>query len=212
MPALENAAELVKRLDDIPLSRVRLRPVPGTATEKDVIQAMERSGRLCELVDGILVEKPMGFYEARLGAVILYYIELFLDKVDLGLTFPADAIIRLMPGIVRFPDISFYSWQHFPNKVLPEGAILNIVPDLAVEVLSRSNTKKEMARKRKEYFVGGCQLVWEINPVRKTVRVYTAPHQSKLIRETGTLDGGDVLPGFKLSVARLFARAGKRGK
>jgi Uma2 family endonuclease len=88
--------------------------------------------------------------------------------------------------------------------------ILNVVPDLAVEVLSPSNTKREMEQKRREYFLGGCRLVWEIDPVKRTARVYTAPDESKLVREKGTLDGGDVLPGFRLPLARLFARAGKR--
>ena len=106
--------------------------------------------------------------------------------------------------------MAFYSWRLFPDRVLPAGQILEVVPDLAVEILSPSNTKAEMARKRKEYFLGDCKLVWEIDPIKKTVRDYTAPDESRLVRERGTLDGGKVLPGFTLPVAQLFARAGKR--
>ncbi len=203
-------SELLDRLGDIPPQRIWLNPRPGTATEQDVIQAEARCNRLCELIDGTLVEKAMGFYESRVGLALCFFLEAFLDVHDLGILFPADAMMRLEPGQVRLPDVSFFSWDHFPNRRLPAGQILDRVPDLAVEVLSPSNTKNEMDRKRREYFLNGCKLVWEVDPAKKTVRVYTAPDESRLIRERGTLDGGVVLPGFKLPVAELFARAGER--
>jgi Uma2 family endonuclease len=81
---------------------------------------------------------------------------------------------------------------------------------LAVEILSPSNTRDEMRRKRQEYFAGGCRLVWEVEPEERTVRVYTSPTRSTLLRENQTLDGGDVLPGFTLPIRRWFARAGRR--
>jgi hypothetical protein len=67
-----------------------------------------------------------------------------------------------------------------------------------------------MERKRRDYFLGGCKLVWEIDAIKKTARVYTAPDESKGIGEKGKLTGGKVLPGFELPLADLFARAGKR--
>jgi Uma2 family endonuclease len=209
-PAYETFADLLKQLGDIPPERIRLIPPPGQATEEDVITSKNRFGRLCELVDGVLVEKPVGFYEARVGGVILYFIEAFLTEHDLGIAFPADALLRVAPGRVRLPDVSFFSWDHFPDRILPPGAILDRTPDLAVEVLSPSNTKDEMARKRREYFAGGARLVWAVDPDKRTVRVYTSPSRSTLLREDKTLDGGTVLPGFRLSIRQLFARAGKR--
>src|SRR5205085_5123124 len=136
-------------------------------------------------------------------------LEAFLGEHDLGILLGESGMIRVEPRQVRMPDVSFFSWDQFRGRVLPPGSILNRVPDLAVEVLSPSNTKKEMARKRKEYFMGGCTLVWEIDPIKRTVRVYTAPDESKLVREKGSLDGGTVLPGFKLRIAALFKRAGR---
>jgi Uma2 family endonuclease len=206
----ENLSELLDRLGDIPPKRIRLNPWPGTATEQDVIQAEGRFNRLCELIDGTLVEKAMGFYESRVGGVLYHKIEDYLEVNDFGIVFTADAMMRVEPGQVRLPDVSFFSWDQFPNRRLPAGQILDRVPDLAVEVLSPSNTKNEMERKRREYLLNGCKLVWEVDPVKKTVRVYTAPDESKLIRERGTIEGGDVLLGFKLPVAELFARAGER--
>src|SRR6266849_6986317 len=174
-PAYQNFADVLARLGDIPPERIRLRPPPGTATEEDAIHSKARSGCLCELIDGTLVANPMGYFES-LGAIeVAYFLRTFLAQHDLGFVLGADGMMRVEPGQVREPDVSFFSWDHFPNRVLPPGAILDLTPDLAVEVLSPSNTKAEMARKRREYFFGGTRLVWEVDPEKRTVRVYTAP-------------------------------------
>jgi Uma2 family endonuclease len=210
-PVYETFGDLLDRLGDIPPQRIRLRPPPGQATEDDVIVSKDRYSRLCELVDGTLVEKPVGYYEARVGLVLALFLESFLEQHNLGIVLPADALVRVAPGQVRLPDVSFFSWDHFSNHVLPPGTILDVTPDLAVEILSPTNTRGEMTRKRKEYFLGGARLVWEIDPVKRTARVYTAPDRSTLLRENRTLDGGLVLPGFSLPLRQLFARAGQRG-
>jgi len=206
----ERFSDLLERLGDIPPERIRLRPYPGTATEEDAIHAEVRYNRLCELIDGTLVEKPMGYYESRLAGVIFSILDEFSRQHGLGFVAGESGLSRVEPGQLRMPDVAFYSWSHFPDHLLPAGQVLNLVPDLAIEVLSPGNTKEEMARKRKEYFLGGATLVWEVNPLKKTVCVYTAPDESRLVREKGTLDGGSVLPGFKLSVAQLFQRVGDR--
>jgi Uma2 family endonuclease len=209
-PTYRTFADVLARLGDIPLERIRLTPTPGTATEEDAFQSKERFGRLCELVDGTLVEKPVGYYEPFVASEMGFALRTFLQQHDLGFILGADGMIRVEPKQIREPDVSFFSWDHFPNRRLPPGAALDITPDLAVEVLSPSNTKKEMDRKRREYFLGGTRLVWEIDPDKRTVRVYTAPDESTLLRETRTLDGGSVLPGFRLPIKDLFTRPGQR--
>jgi Uma2 family endonuclease len=203
-------SELWESLGQIPLERIRLQPPPGTATEEDVICAEARYNRLCELIDGTLVEKTVGFYESRVAGLIFHDLEDFAQEHDLGFVIGADGMLRVEPRQVRLPDVAFFSWAHFPDRTLPGGQILDQVPDLAVEVLSPRNTKGEMQRKRREYFLGGCRLVWLVDPVKKSARVYTAPDESRLVRETGKLDGGDVLPGFEVRLADLFRRAGRR--
>jgi Uma2 family endonuclease len=79
-----------------------------------------------------------------------------------------------------------------------------------VEVLSVSNTKREIDRKISEYFRVGVQLVWLIDPPTRTAEVYTAPDQCTELTETESLEGGEVLPGFSLSLRRLFKRAGEQ--
>ncbi len=202
---------LLERLGDIPPSRICLQPRSGTATEQDLIEAVERDGRLCELVDGVLVEKAMGFYESRLAVVLIYLLDTFLEENDLGIVLGADGMMRPQPGLVRMPDVAFYSWTQFPNRLLPRGQILDRTPDLAVEVLSPNNTERRNGpQKGREYFAGGARLVWQVYPDTRRVRVYTAVDQFEEVGEDQTLTGGAVLPGFTLSVRRWFERAGRR--
>ena len=118
-------------------------------------------------------------------------------------------MMRLFPGLVRIPNAAFISWERYPKG--KRKAIPAVVPDLIVEVLSKGNTSKEMNRKLGEYFRAGVRLVWYVNPKQRTVRVYTAPDRSTLLREDQSLDGDDVLPGFSLSIRDWFAEAERTG-
>ncbi len=205
---VETVADVLERLGDIPASRVRWQPFPGTATEEDLIAIVDGPNkRLCELVDGTLVEKAVGQYESRLAHLIGYFIEAFLEQNNLGICYGADAMLRIVPNRVRMPDVSFISWSKVPNRRVPTKPIADLVPDLAVEVLSKGNTRREMRVKREEYFRGGTRLVWEINPKKQSARVYTNPTRFQEIAPDGVLDGGDVLPGFVLPLKQLFTRA-----
>jgi Uma2 family endonuclease len=166
----------------------------------------DRTDRLYELVDGTLVEKVMGYPEGFLAAELIKRLGWFIDQHDLGILAGADATMRLMPGLVRLPDLSFVSWEKLPGRQVPTDPIPKLAPDLAVEVLSKGNTPKEMKRKLREYFFSGVRLVWFVSPLRRTVEVFTAPDQSRTLTEDQTLDGGDVLPGFALPLRELFAR------
>jgi Uma2 family endonuclease len=208
-PVIETIADLLDRLG-VPPERVRFRPPPGTATEADVIAAFNGEKRLCELVDGVLVEKAMGFYESLVAGVLLGYLRMFLSQQKLGVVLGEAGTVRLMPGLVRIPDVAFFSWRHFPNRKLPRRPIPPVVPDLAVEVLSASNTKTEMENKLQEYFAAGVPLVWYVDPETRTVRVYTSLTEVRTLGEDDTLDGGSALPGFRLSIREWFEEAGER--
>lgn len=119
-----------------------------------------------------------------------------------------DAWLRLAPGLVRIPDVSFVSFERLPERKVPREPIARLVPDLAVEVLSASNTHQEMERKLRDYFTAGVRLVWFVDPPARTVTVFTAPEQSRLLHESDVLDGGEVLPGFTLPLVELFAEPG----
>jgi Uma2 family endonuclease len=199
-------ADLLEYLGDISPRRVLLKPAPGTATEADLLRVLRRKERLVELVAGTLVEKAMGYREANLAGWILHLIRTFLDSNDLGEVTPGDGPLRLLAGLVRVPDVSFIRRDKLPGGQLPEEPIPDLVPDLAVEVLSENNTPGEMQVKRKEYFLAGTTLVWEVDPRRRVVVVYSAPEDGETLTEADTLDGGTVLPGFRLAVAKIFER------
>jgi Uma2 family endonuclease len=186
---------------------VRLEPVPGTATEHDVVTVHDRENRLCELVDGVLVEKVMGFDESICALLLASSLVEYLKAHDLGKVVGADGMMRLFPGQVRIPDVAFISWKRYPKGKRRRGEIPTVAPDLVVEILSKGNTPKEMKRKLDEYFQAGVRLVWYVNPAARTVRVYTGPKESVLLNETQELSGGEVLPGFTLSIREWFTEA-----
>jgi Uma2 family endonuclease len=204
--SLETLGDLLERLGDISPRRVLMRPQPGKATEADLLRVLNKTDRLFELVDGTLVEKVMGYGEGGLGMDIGRLLGKFLDQHDLGDLLGADATMRLLPGLVRLPDVAFVRWEKLPNRERPTDPIPDVIPDLAVEVLSAGNTPGEMKRKLKEYFLAGVALVWFVDPRKRTVEVFTVPDARTVFTEEQTLDGGDVLPGLRLAVRDIFAR------
>lgn len=197
-------ADFLERLGDVSARRVRMTPTPGTATEQDLLAVNARDDVLCELIDGVLVEKPVASRESLLAAEIARLIGNYNKPRRLGHVLGADGTLRLIAGRVRLPDVSFLSWNRFPGRKVPTDRVWALAPDLAVEVLSESNTLREMAIKRREYFAAGTTIVWQIDPEARTAEVFTAPEVSTAFDASGVLDGGTVLPGFALSLTDLF--------
>jgi Uma2 family endonuclease len=202
--SIQTLADLMERLGGVPLERIRFHPAPGTAVEQDVLEAHDKEGRLCELVDGVLVEKAMGIRESILASFLIELLNTFVRQRNLGFVTAPDGAVRLFAGLVRIPDVSFISWARLPNGRLPNDPIPQLAPDLAVEVLSQSNTPGEMARKRHDYFTAGVRLVWLADPRARTVDVYTSEDQFTRLTDADVLDGGDALPGFRLPVRDWF--------
>lgn len=211
LPANWTLADLQHHLGDIPAERILLFPPPGYATPEDVDRLDVHEDRLCELEDGILVEKPMGWYESILASLIATEINIFLRSNDHGKVLGADGSMKILPGIVKIPDVSFISWERWPKEKLPRRPIPVLIPDLVVEVLSDTNTKREMEKKLDRYFESGVRLVWYIDPVTRTGKAFVSPSAFVESEVGGTLDGGDVLPEFELSLARLFEEADRTG-
>lgn len=201
----ETLADLVNRLGDIPLDRIRMHPSPGNATEEDLIQAARP---LCELVDGVLVNKAMGYYESRLALVLGGIFDAFLQEHDFGFVVGPDALTRLQPNQVREPDMSFVRWERLPDRKVPRDPIASLPPDLAVEILSSGNTKREIDRKIREYFDAGVRVVWILDPPSQTLKVYTSIEESILLTVNDTLECAELLPGFSLAIREWFDRAG----
>ena len=209
--AIRTLGDLLRRLGDVPADRIRFDPPPGTATLDDVDRIHAREGVLCELVDGVLLEKVMGYAESQLAGIILHLVTTFVFAGNRGIVTGADGTVEIMPDLVRIPDVAFTSWDRIPGRRRPKKPIPRLVPNLAIEVLSVSNTRAEMAVKRQDYFTAGVELVWEIDPEQETATVYTSVTDAAVLGTGGVLDGGNVLPGFRLSLADLFAEYNRHG-
>jgi Uma2 family endonuclease len=199
----DNAAEWLRALGGVPLERIIFDPWPGTATEADLLRFVERDKRLCELIDGTLVEKPVGYWEALIAMNLATDLGAYVKAHGLGALTGADSTMRMAStGRIRLPDLCFVSAERLPRTLEP---VPTLAPDLAVEVLSVTNTADEMAQKLREYFGSGTRLAWLIDPATRTVAVYHGPSApTRVLDERGTLDGEQVIPGFTLPVASLF--------
>jgi Uma2 family endonuclease len=213
-PKYKSMADVLEALGNIPAERVcfDVEKDPGLATERDLLRYEREGDALYELIDGFIVEKPVGKEESFLAGELLHRIAAFLDTNDLGYLCPPDLMVRIRRRLVRLPDMSFFTWKDRSDRTIPRESISSDAPDLIVEVLSKSNTREEIDRKLREFFSIGTRLIWVINPRTRTAKIYTSANKFTELSSTGTLDGGDVLPGFKLPLSLLFARLGPTGK
>lgn len=202
-------ADLWALLGHVPLERIRLDPPPGKATEDDLLRT-ELEG-VWELTDGTLVQKAVGQYESELACWIIARLHEFLATHRLGKVFGPDGHVRLKPGKVRAADVAFVRFDRFPQGPRSRVAFLQIAPNLAIEVLSPSNTAKEMEKKRVEYFGAGVEQVWEIDPETRTGRIYRSLIDFQDFPADGSLEAPSILPGFRLLFSELFAAADDMG-
>ena len=204
LPTDWTLADVQQHVGGVALERIRLYPPPGMATVEDALRIHDREDRLYELVDGVLVEKIMATYESLLASFLIHLIHQFLDENPLGILLAPDGALRILPEKMRIPDVSFISWDKFPNRKLPRDRVFAVAPDLAVEILSEGNTPQEMELKRDEYFRAGVRLVWFIDPENRSAQVYTSRDACEPLDENGALSGREVLPGFELPLKALL--------
>lgn len=191
----------------VPPERIRLHPPPGMATEQDVLDLEEHRHVLCELIDGILVEKSMEWYESTIAQILGGILQEHLRRHKSGLGLGADAAIKLLDGQVRMPDVCFVSRERVVRADPKRGTLPTLVPNLAIEVMSESNTDHEMQRKLRDFFSAGVECVWLIDRQTRSAKDYSAVDRFEVVSSDGKLDAGAVLPGFVVSLAELFQLA-----
>jgi len=160
-----------------------------------------------ELVEGVLIPmSPTAGSHGSIATRLTIVLGAFVVERSLGELFDSSTgfLLRRDPDTVRSPDVAFVAASRLPDGV-PHRGYLGLAPDLAVEILSPSNTAAEMTRELADYFGHGTRLVWIVDPDAREVTVYAAGAIPRLLRATDTLDGGDLLPGFTTPVATLFA-------
>lgn len=162
---------------------------------------------LFEVVDGQLVESPpMGANGVRIAFKLGARVEAFAESQSVGRAV-TEALFRLQssPPINRRPDMAFVSFDRWPERRrTPTTASWNVIPDLAVEVVSPTNLAEEIPTRVREYFEAGVRLVWVIYPHESLVYAYDDPWTIRVLGRDDRLVGGMVLPGFELPLADLF--------
>lgn len=174
--------------------------------------APEYAGKFLELSEGrLIVMSPAGWKHGNLASLLDRKVGNFVDEHDLGMTTGAETGFILYkstdPAIkdtVRAPDVGFIAKHRLPDQ-LPEAGYVPFAPDLAIEVISPNDDPEEVHRKVVQYLKYGTQLVWLFYPNAETVGIYNGKSFRSLERED-TLDGGDVLPGFRLPLTEVFKR------
>ena len=168
----QSFAELHERVGYVPLDRIMMDPPPSTATVDDVIRHCDGANkRLCELIDGVLVEKTTGLEESRLAVRLSYLLLAWLADNDIGIVSGSDGPYRLPDSRVRFPDVAFLAYEKLPENADMREKVPAWVPTLAVEVLSENNSAAEMTEKLHNYFDAGVELVWYADPRTRCVEV-----------------------------------------
>ncbi len=165
------------------------------------------SDELYEVVNGQIVEVAhMGAFEVRVASILQTYLNLFsiqnrMGRADAEMLFTLDAA----SGLKRRPDVAFVSYGRWPRKKrIPPGDAWDVIPNLAVEVVSPTNTATEILTKVDEYFRAGCERVWVVYPSLEQIYVYQSLTQVRVLTRKDSLEGEEFLPGFTLPIANLF--------
>jgi Uma2 family endonuclease len=161
---------------------------------------------LYEVVDGQIVEKKMSARETEIASILIELIGHFLRTNRLGKVVGEMLFrINLEKDLRRRPDVAFVSNARWPfNRRIPKVTPWDMVPDLAIEVISESNSAYEVQGKIHDYFAAGVARVWVIYPDQAEVYDYGSPTQIEVVKIGQELDGGELIPGFRLAVAVLF--------
>ena len=178
-------------------------------TSEELAAALSDPDALYEIVDGAIVEKPeMSFLAAMIAMRLWAALNEFAKVQRIGVAVH-ETVFVLDPSrpLKRRPDAAFVSFDRWPeDQEIPEEGDWEVVPDLAIEVLSPRDVDRDVNRKLREYFRYGVRQVWHVRPSTGEVYVYDSPKQITVYDGDDILDGGALLPGFRLTLADLFRR------
>jgi Uma2 family endonuclease len=168
-----------------------------------------------EVVGGQIVENPpMGAMESVLASFLQGLMGVFARSNGLGRVVTESLFcIDRARDLKRRPDVAFVSTKRWPLKRSPPRTeAWDVVPDLAVEVVSKSNTADQIAKKIDEYFQAGVSALWVVYPGTSKIYVYDSPTQVRVLQRGDGLDGGALLPGFRVGLSDLFSETEESGE
>ena len=177
-----------------------------TLLTSDDLWKIVADGSRYELSNGALLPMtPVGVRHAAVVNKLARLLGDFVENHHLGLVGPEIGFkLRRNPDTLRAPDVAFISRKRYEEKGIPEK-FADFPPDLAVEVLSPEDAMSEIVRKVEEYLSAGVPLVWVADPATQTVTVYRSLQDVKVLTSDQELEASPVLPGFRASIAEIFA-------
>lgn len=174
-------------------------------TAEDVWQ-LSLEDKHFELINGELFPMaPSKLRHSRIAGRIAIQMGHYALEHQLGEVYVAEPGFQFPNGSVLVPDVAFIAISRLPPETDAPG-FEKIVPDLAIEVVSDSNTKIEMHQKIQLFFAAGTRQMWVVYPRSRTVYVYSAPDKVVILQGDSTIDAGDVLPGYSLRLSDIFSR------
>ena len=174
-------------------------------TVEEFLTAPHPDGKV-ELVRGELrVTPPPGAPHGSAAVNLVVMLAVHAKANRLGRVFGDGFgyILTQLPRTVRVPDLSFVCADRLPPEGIGPG-LLQLAPDLAVEVLSPSESASELEEKLADYTAAGTRLIWVVDPARRTVMIMDRSHPVRWLQEAEKLDGGEVIPGFSCKVSEIF--------
>jgi Uma2 family endonuclease len=184
-----------------------------TPLREENVLANGLADSLYEIINGEYVEKPsMSTIGSKVVTDVTIFLGTYVNQNKLG-EVCTETLFRLSPNAKRSwrPDVAFIANERWaPDRSFPEGESWELVPDLTIEVNSPTNDADDILDRIEAYFAGGVRQVWIIYPRHFKVYVYDSPVSVRILQPPDELDGGTIIPGFRLSVARFFARVPKR--
>lgn len=174
-------------------------------TDEELLSLPDRLKK-CEIIRGELVVSPAGIEHEEIGVRLIVTLGAYVRRHKLGIVCGSSAGYW-MKGRTAFlsPDVSFIAKDRLQGAKRAPKKFFDGAPDLAVEVLSPSDTIDKLHEKIVEYFDNGAKLIWVLNPEEQTVLVYHTPQPDTLLRAGDALDGEAVVEGFSMPVSELFA-------
>jgi Uma2 family endonuclease len=169
----------------------------------DDMYHMPKDGQKYELVDGEVVVSPASFYHAEIVVKIAHIIATYLDDHPIGKVYGDNVGLILPNGNLRSPDVSFVRSEKLPGGKSPV-TFGEIVPDLAVEVLSPGDSPRRVMQKIGEFLECRVPLVWVVEPVTQIVTEYRSLSQIRQYMAQETISAEAILPGFTCLVSRFF--------
>jgi Uma2 family endonuclease len=181
----------------------------GTLEPPGVIPRFMADEPLFEIVNGKREELPlMSVLAGRIAILLGSPLHVYAEAHGLGTVVMEVMFILDEDGTQqRRPDIAYVSRERWPlDRPLPESGDWAVVPNLAIEVVSPNDLWEKVVLKKNEYFSFGVEQVWIVTPATNEVEIWDDPIHCRVVRVPEELDGGKLLPGFRIPLATLFQR------